>query len=67
MDINVKGVFFTLKPLLPLLRDGGSVIVNTSVAGLKAAPQMAAYSGLPAGWSLDVTKNLDQVIILAAS
>lgn len=44
MDINVKGVFFTLKALLPLLRDGASVIVNTSVAGLKAAPHMAVYS-----------------------
>lgn len=44
MDINVKGVFFTLRALLPLLRDGASVIVNTSVAGLKAAPHMAAYS-----------------------
>lgn len=44
MNINVKGVFFTLQALLPLLRDGASVIVNTSVAGLKAAPHMAVYS-----------------------
>jgi NAD(P)-dependent dehydrogenase (short-subunit alcohol dehydrogenase family) len=44
MDVNVKGVVFTLQRLLPLLRPGSSVIVNTSVAGLKGAPNMALYS-----------------------
>ena len=30
-DINVKGVFFTAQKLLPLMNQGGTVIINTSV------------------------------------
>ena len=30
MDTNVKGVFFSMQALAPLLREGGSVILNTS-------------------------------------
>lgn len=44
MDTNVKGVFFTIQKLLPLLARGASVIVNTSLAGAKAAPAMSIYS-----------------------
>jgi NAD(P)-dependent dehydrogenase (short-subunit alcohol dehydrogenase family) len=44
MDVNVKGVVFTLQKLLPLLRPGASVITNTSIAGQRAAPHMSIYS-----------------------
>jgi len=30
MDVNVKGVFFTVQAILPLLREGSSIILNTS-------------------------------------
>ncbi|MFP3374044.1 SDR family oxidoreductase, partial [Pseudomonas sp. SIMBA_068] len=30
MDINVKGVVYTLQAMLPELREGASVILNTS-------------------------------------
>lgn len=30
MDVNVKGVFFTVQALLPLMGAGGSIILNTS-------------------------------------
>lgn len=30
MDVNVKGVFFTVQAVLPLMRDGGSILLNTS-------------------------------------
>lgn len=30
MDVNVKGVFFTVQAVLPLMREGGSIILNTS-------------------------------------
>lgn len=45
MAINVKGVWLALKyELAAMLRSGGGAIVNTaSVAGLVAAPKMAAY------------------------
>jgi NAD(P)-dependent dehydrogenase (short-subunit alcohol dehydrogenase family) len=44
MNVNVKGVVFTLQKLLPLLGMGASVIVNTSVADQRAAPMMSIYS-----------------------
>ncbi|MES1182456.1 MAG: SDR family oxidoreductase [Myxococcales bacterium] len=44
MDVNVKGVIFTLQKLLPLLRPGASIIVNTSVADQRAAPGLSIYS-----------------------
>lgn len=33
MDINVKGVFFTVQSVLPVMADGGSIILNTSWLG----------------------------------
>ena len=44
MDVNVKGVVFTLQKLLPLLGVGSSVIVNTSVADQRGAPGLSIYS-----------------------
>ena len=44
MNVNVKGVVFTLQKLLPLLAPGASVIVNTSVADMRGAPMMSIYS-----------------------
>jgi len=44
MNVNVKGVVFTLQKLLPLLGRGASVVVNTSVADQRAAPMMSIYS-----------------------
>lgn len=48
MDVNVKGVFFTLQKVLPFLSNGASVIVNTSVAGLRGAPNMSVYAATKA-------------------
>lgn len=44
MNVNVKGVVFTLQKLLPFLVSGSSVIVNTSVADQKGVPMMSVYS-----------------------
>jgi NAD(P)-dependent dehydrogenase (short-subunit alcohol dehydrogenase family) len=43
-DTNVRGVFFTVQALLPLLVDGASVVLNASVAGLKGMPNLSVYS-----------------------
>jgi NAD(P)-dependent dehydrogenase (short-subunit alcohol dehydrogenase family) len=44
--INVEGVFLGCKHALPLMRGGGggSIINISSIAGLTAAPNLAAYS-----------------------
>src|SRR5271170_151743 len=34
-DINVRGTLFTVQKALPLLNDGGSIILNGSVASVK--------------------------------
>jgi NAD(P)-dependent dehydrogenase (short-subunit alcohol dehydrogenase family) len=37
-DINVKGALFTVQKALPLLNDGGSIILNGSVASVNITP-----------------------------
>lgn len=44
MDINVKGAFFTVQKALPLLKDGGAVIFNTSVLDQKGLAGTSVYS-----------------------
>ena len=44
MDTNVKGSFLTMQKLAPLLRQGSSVIVTTSVVDRKGVPGMATYA-----------------------
>lgn len=44
MAVNVKGVFLGLKYMLPVMRDGGSIIITSSTAGLRGSPHFAAYT-----------------------
>lgn len=43
-DINVKGVFFTVQKALPLLRDGGSVVLNASAVIHAGAVGLSLYA-----------------------
>jgi NAD(P)-dependent dehydrogenase (short-subunit alcohol dehydrogenase family) len=43
-DINVKGLLFSVQKALPLFQDGGSIILNASVASTKGFPTMSVYS-----------------------
>ena len=47
-DINIKGAYFTIQKALPLLNDGASIILNTSVAGSTGNENMSAYSATKA-------------------
>jgi NAD(P)-dependent dehydrogenase (short-subunit alcohol dehydrogenase family) len=47
-DVNVKGLFFTVQKALPLLVDGATIILNASVAGVKAVAGSSAYSATKA-------------------
>jgi NAD(P)-dependent dehydrogenase (short-subunit alcohol dehydrogenase family) len=47
-DINVKGTFFTVQKALPLLNDGGSIVVNGSVASIKGTPAFGVYGATKA-------------------
>jgi len=47
-DINIKGAYFTIQKALPLLNDGASIILNTSVAGSTGMAGASAYSATKA-------------------
>jgi len=44
MDLNVKGVFFTVQKFIPIINDGGSIIFNASVNASLGAPDSAVYA-----------------------
>ncbi|NML56824.1 SDR family oxidoreductase [Chryseobacterium cheonjiense] len=44
MNVNVKGTYFTLQKLLPILNDGASIIFNTSVNAHLAMPNSSVYA-----------------------
>jgi NAD(P)-dependent dehydrogenase (short-subunit alcohol dehydrogenase family) len=44
MDLNVKGVYFTVQKFIPILNDGASVIFNTSVNASLGMPNSGVYS-----------------------
>jgi NAD(P)-dependent dehydrogenase (short-subunit alcohol dehydrogenase family) len=47
-DINVKGAYFTIQKALPLLNDGASIILNTSVVDSKGGIGTSAYAATKA-------------------
>ncbi len=58
---NVKGVLFTVQKALPLLRDGASVVLTSSVTGSTGTPAFSVYSATKAAvrnfarnWILDL-------------
>jgi NAD(P)-dependent dehydrogenase (short-subunit alcohol dehydrogenase family) len=63
-DVNVKGVLFTVQKALPLLRDGGSIILNASIVSYKGMPAFSVYSATKAAvrsfartWSVDLKER----------
>jgi NAD(P)-dependent dehydrogenase (short-subunit alcohol dehydrogenase family) len=70
--INVKGVLFTVQKALPLLRDGGSVIINGSIAGSKGIPAFTVYCATKAAvrsfartWTADLKDRKIRVNIVS--
>lgn len=47
-NINVKGLFFTVQKALPLMREGGSIILNASIAASKGMEAFSVYSATKA-------------------
>jgi NAD(P)-dependent dehydrogenase (short-subunit alcohol dehydrogenase family) len=43
-NINVRGTLFTVQKALPLLQDGGSIILNGSVASVKGTAAFGVYA-----------------------
>jgi NAD(P)-dependent dehydrogenase (short-subunit alcohol dehydrogenase family) len=60
-DVNVRGVFFTVQKSLPLLQDGGAVILTSSVAHYTGNPGYSVYAAAKAAvrsfarnWAVDL-------------
>jgi len=47
-NTNVKGVLFTVQKALPLIPDGGSIILNASIVSQKGMPAFSVYSATKA-------------------
>jgi NAD(P)-dependent dehydrogenase (short-subunit alcohol dehydrogenase family) len=47
-DLNVKGTLFTVQKALPLMNDGGSIILVGSVASVKGTASFGAYGATKA-------------------
>jgi len=60
-NVNVRGVLFTVQKALPLMPDGGSVILNASIVASKGFPTNSVYSATKAAlrsfartWTMDL-------------
>ena len=59
--VNVKGTLFTVQKALPLLQDGGSIILTSSIAGSKGLEAFSVYGASKAAlrsfarsWTVDL-------------
>ncbi|QJU60236.1 glucose 1-dehydrogenase [Sphingomonas sp. AP4-R1] len=70
--INLKGTFFSVQTLLPLMVDGGSIILNGSIAASLGMPAFTVYSATKAAirsfartWTKDLSARRIRVNTLA--
>ena len=69
-DTNVKGTLFTVQKALPLVPDGGSIIMTASTAGSTAMPAFSVYSASKAAirsfcWTLDLKDRKIRVNVVS--
>ncbi|MDP1836509.1 MAG: SDR family oxidoreductase [Chlamydiales bacterium] len=71
-DLNVRGTFFTVQKALALFNDGGSIILNGSIASIKGFPAFSIYSASKAAvrsfartWTVDLKKRGIRVNVLS--
>jgi NAD(P)-dependent dehydrogenase (short-subunit alcohol dehydrogenase family) len=43
MAVNVRGAWLGMKYMIPLMNEGGSIIISSSVAGMRGTPNVSAY------------------------
>ena len=69
---NVKGTLFTVQKALPLLKDGGAVVLTGSTAGVEGTPAFSVYSASKAAvrsfarnWILDLKDRRIRVNVVS--
>ena len=63
-DINVKGMLFTVQKALPLLPDGASIILNSSIVASKGLAANSVYSATKAsliGFTRSLAREVGQL------
>jgi NAD(P)-dependent dehydrogenase (short-subunit alcohol dehydrogenase family) len=70
--LNVRGTLFTVQKALPLLVDGGTIILNGSVAGVKGFANFGVYNASKAAvrsfartWTVDLKARKIRVNVLS--
>jgi len=71
-DLNVRGTLFTVQKALPLMVDGGSIIMNGSMASVKGFPAFGVYNASKAAirsfartWTVDLKARKIRVNVLS--
>jgi NAD(P)-dependent dehydrogenase (short-subunit alcohol dehydrogenase family) len=72
VGLNVRGTLFTVQKALPLFNDGGSIILNGSIASVKGFPGFGVYSASKAAlrsfartWTIDLKARNIRVNVLS--
>lgn len=72
LTINVKGVVFTVQRSLPLLRDGGAVVLNSSITGTTGPSTFSIYAATKAAvrsfartWTTDLAHRKIRVNVVS--
>jgi NAD(P)-dependent dehydrogenase (short-subunit alcohol dehydrogenase family) len=71
-DINVKGLLFTVQKALPLMPEGGSIILNASITSCTGSETFSVYSASKAAvrsfarcWTLDLKARKIRVNVVS--
>jgi len=71
-SLNTRGTLFTVQKALPMMCDGGSIVMNGSIAHLKGMPGLSVYAGSKAAlrsfarsWAVELAERRIRVNILS--
>lgn len=71
-NTNVKGVLFTVQKALPLIPDGGAIVLNASIVSVQGVPSFSVYSASKAavrsfarGWTNDLKDRKIRVNVIS--
>jgi NAD(P)-dependent dehydrogenase (short-subunit alcohol dehydrogenase family) len=71
-NINVRGLLFTVQKALPLMSEGGSILLNASMASMKGLTALSVYSATKAAvrsfartWTNDLKERKIRVNVIS--
>jgi NAD(P)-dependent dehydrogenase (short-subunit alcohol dehydrogenase family) len=71
-NVNVRGTLFTVQKALPLMRDGGAIIMTGSIASVKGFKGLSVYNASKAAvrsfartWTVDLKSRNIRVNVLS--